>query len=257
VSWEAAIPAFEQAVRDHHAARGHAQPSAATLATNGQLVARRADNLERMLGQLTGSGNLSGLRVLEAGSGYGALAACLAERLGAASVVGVDLRPDLVASAQSAVAAAGIGDRVAFRVADLRRLEGVPDASIDLAIANNSLLYVASRKDLDEALAALRRVLVPDGRLLVYQANLLRATEPFSKAPLLHLLPRRLAEAASRATGWRHNHGRVRLVSPGGLARAMRRAGLADVRVGAVRRGSVARVVPIGRFLAGAGRRPL
>jgi ubiquinone/menaquinone biosynthesis C-methylase UbiE len=256
VTWERAIPAFEQAVRDHHRARGQGEPTAATVATNGPLVAKRAENLIHVLEALTGRGTLTGLHVLEAGSGYGALAAYLAAELEAERVTGVDVRADLVESARAAAAEAGLDDRLTYRVADLRSLEDVAGASVDLAIANNSLLYLTTREDLDAALAALLRVLVPDGRVVIYQANLLRLSEPFSAAPLVHLLPARLAGAVARVTGWRHSHGRVRLVSPPGLARAMRRAGFADVRVGAMRGGSVSRSVPVGRFLAGAGRRP-
>jgi SAM-dependent methyltransferase len=255
MSWEAAVPAFEQAVRDHHRERGR-EPSAATIATNGRLVERRAANIAATLERLTGSGSLAGLRVLEAGSGYGALAACVAEHLGAAEVLGVDLRADLVKSATSAAAAAAIDGHVSFRVADLRSLEGVADESADVAIANNSLLYLTSAADLDAALAALGRVLVGGGRLVIYQANLLRLTEPFSKAPLMHLLPTAAADAVGRATGWGHNHGRVRLVSPPGLARALRRAGFVDVRVRATRSHGIARGAPFGRFLAGVGRQP-
>jgi hypothetical protein len=55
----------------------------------------------------------------------------------------------------------------------------------------------------------------------------------------VHLLPPRAAAAVSRRTGWTHNHGRVRLLSPPAMAVLLRRAGLEDVRIGAPRRGEI------------------
>jgi SAM-dependent methyltransferase len=84
---------------------------------------------------------------------------------------------------------------------------------------------------MDAALHELHRVLAPGGRIVLYHANKWRLREPFSKDPIVHLLPPPLARGVSRVTGWRHNHGRVRLLSPLELSRRARRAGFVEREV--------------------------
>ena len=52
------------------------------------------------------------------------------------------------------------------------------------------------------------------------------------------MLPHRAADVVARATGWRHNHGRVRLVSPGQLGRLLRAGGFQPLGVRAFGGGS-------------------
>jgi hypothetical protein len=84
---------------------------------------------------------------------------------------------------------------------------------------------------MDRALSTFHRVLAPGGWLIVYHANKWRLREPFSKDPLMHLLPRPIADAVGRTTGWRHNKGRVRLLSPRELRRRARAAGFTRDRI--------------------------
>ncbi len=166
--------------------------------------------------------------MLEAGSGFGALAARLA-LAGPRLVVGIDTSQDYVDVGRDGARALGLQDRLAFEHVDMQELDALGDQGFDLVIANNSFLYLHTRKAGMRALREFRRVLAPGGGLLIYQANRWRLREPFTNDPIVHLLPRFIAEPVSRATGWRHNHGRVRLVSPLWLRIDLRRAGLRPV----------------------------
>ena len=110
---------------------------------------------------------------------------------------------------------------------------------------------------MERAVAELRRVTAPGGHVCFFHANSWQAREPFTRDPLVHLLPAGAAERVSRLTGWRHNHGRVRLVSAPALRRMLRRGGFDRVEIGAVRGGRVARPprAYLGRFYAAVARR--
>jgi ubiquinone/menaquinone biosynthesis C-methylase UbiE len=232
--WDSASRVFGDAIRAHHAARGRnaSTPSVvATIRTNTELVPKRADNVVRLLTQMTG-GDLSGLRVLELGSGFGALATYLAWARGPAELVATDIQPDFVETGRLAAERLGLDDRLSFVTADMRQLSScVGEETFDVLIANNSFIYLPTAPDVAEALAEFHRVLRPGGRVLFYHANKWRRTEPFTGDPLVHLLPPRIARPAARIFGWRHNHGRVRLISPPELRRRLRRAGFDDVRI--------------------------
>lgn len=139
----------------------------------------------------------------------------------------------------------------------MRALEGIEDASFDLVVVNNSFIYLPSKRDMEQAVAELHRVTVPGGHVCFFHANHWQVREPFTRAPLVHLLPAAAAERVSRLTGWQHNHGRVRLVSAPALRRMLRRGGFDRVAIGAVRGGRVARPprAYVGRFYAAVAER--
>ena len=103
------------------------------------------------------AGDVDGLRVLDAGCGAGQVAEALRTR--GAVVSGFDQ-----SAAMLALAAERLGDDIDLRVADLAAPLPYPDAAFDLVVASLSLHYV---EDWSAALAEVRRVLAPDGRLLV------------------------------------------------------------------------------------------
>ena len=106
-------------------------------------------------------GNLQpGQRVVDLGTGTGAVALAAAGRVGpAGSVIAVDISPEMLALTRRRVAEAGS--------IDLRegRAEQIPvtDGSVDILLASLSLMYV-----IDRAAAAreIRRVLRPGGRFV-------------------------------------------------------------------------------------------
>ncbi len=103
------------------------------------------------------AGDVAGLRVLDAGCGSGPLTAALQAR--GAVVSGFDLSLVMVDLARRR-----LGDAADVRVADLGAPLPYDDDTFDLVVASLSLHYV---EDWDAALAELRRVLEPGGRLTV------------------------------------------------------------------------------------------
>ena len=103
------------------------------------------------------AGDVAGLQVLDAGCGSGPLAEVL--RAKGADVSGFDLSPAMVELARER-----LGREADLRVADLSAPLPYPDDRFDLVVASLSLHYV---EDWASALAELRRVLTPGGRLTV------------------------------------------------------------------------------------------
>ena len=259
VSWDDGLrPAFAEAVREHLDASGAQTTEAAvetTVKTNSDLVSRRAEVLVSLAGELADIAALRDLRVLEVGCGFGALASYLASVERPLRLVAVDNRSEFVEIARRTTSSAQL-DNLEYAVGDMRGLEDFAESSFDLVLANNAFIYLPDQQAMESALVAFQRVLAPGGSLILYHANRWQWREPFTRDPIVHLLPARLAERVSRRTGWRHNHGRVRLVSPRALRRMLRRSGYRKVRVGAYQHGTVVQGprARVGRFYAIGGR---
>ena len=99
-----------------------------------------------------------GRHVLDAACGEGYGAALLART--AESVLGVDLSLEAVEHAQARYG----GPRLRFRQSDVRTLDGVEDASMDLVVSFETLEHLAEH---DALLSAFSRVLKPEGLLLI------------------------------------------------------------------------------------------
>jgi ubiquinone/menaquinone biosynthesis C-methylase UbiE len=257
---EAVAPAFVRAARAYYAESGldgDSPEAECTLATNSSLVPGRVEAMRRYLGELGGVESLRGARVLDCGAGFGAFAAYLSLERDAPLVTAVEMRPEFAALAKRVAAQTGLGDGVSYEVGDMRALDGIADASFDVVVVNNSFIYLTSKQDMQRAVAELRRVTAPGGYVCFFHANSWQAREPFTRDPVVHLLPAGAADAVSKLTGWRHNHGRVRLLSPPALRRMLRRGGFDRVEIGAVRGARIARPprAYLGRFYAAVARR--
>jgi SAM-dependent methyltransferase len=103
-----------------------------------------------------------GERLLDIASGRGD-SALLAARERGCVVTGIDYGAGAVVAARRAAEAAGIGDRVAFRVADAEALP-FQDESFDAALCECSLCTFPDKR---RALAEMRRVLRPGGRVAI------------------------------------------------------------------------------------------
>lgn len=230
--WLALSDTYAAAVRGYHVKHGGDPDSPAvqsTIRTNGELVPRRGEKLLELLNTLAGVETIENQHVLDVGSGFGALASYLAWRGRPAHLLSLDVREDFVEMATACATEMSLADRLTFAVANMSDLSELADASFDVIIANNAFIYLVQNGHMKAAAAEFFRVLSPGGAVLFYHANKWRGREPFTNAPLVHLLPAPAARLASRFTGWKHNHGRVRLISPPALGRMMRRAGFHNV----------------------------
>lgn len=122
------------------------------------IVAQRAAVLERLRLQ-------PGERVLDIGSGPGLLAASVAKQVGEQGEVrGVDVSDTMVGLAAARCAAFGWAR---FEVADATRLP-FTDGSFDVVACTQVLEYVP---DVEGAIAEIRRVLRPGGRVLIMDTD--------------------------------------------------------------------------------------
>jgi O-antigen/teichoic acid export membrane protein/SAM-dependent methyltransferase len=193
-----------------------------TLDTNSVLAASRGRLLLRLLAE-RGMGSIEGLRVLDLGAGFGALALYFAH-LGA-HLVAVD--PDKQRTQVALAIARRRGLDLNVVVAHAQSLP-FPDASFDLVVANNSLCYIVGRDEHRMALSEVHRVLRPDGWVAMRNPNRLHPRDQFTGLPLLGLLPASFAQWLTRALG-RHRP-EVRIDSPHRAARQVRGAGFAQAR---------------------------
>jgi arsenite methyltransferase len=108
-----------------------------------------------------------GERVLDIGSGPGMLVRQMAEAVGERGAVhGVDVSPSMLALARGTASPPGAAP-VAYEQADALALP-FADASFDVAVSTQVYEYV---EDMSAALAEVRRVLRPGGRLLVLDTD--------------------------------------------------------------------------------------
>ena len=114
-----------------------------------------------------------GERVLDVGCGWGAWAIHAAQRHGV-EVLGITLSPPQAAEAQRRAEAAGVGDRVEFRVLDWREL----DAGQFDAIASIGMSEHVGEDSIDDYARRLASLLRPGGRLLNHAIARLRHTDP-------------------------------------------------------------------------------
>ncbi|MFE1857926.1 class I SAM-dependent methyltransferase [Streptomyces anandii] len=102
------------------------------------------------------AGEVAGRRILDAGCGAGALSAALRER--GATVTGIDTSPAMLA-----LAGRRLGDDAELHLADLGGPLPFDDGTFDDVVASLVLHYL---EDWGPALAEMRRVLRPGGRLI-------------------------------------------------------------------------------------------
>ena len=160
-----------------------------------------------------------GDRVLDVAAGAGEPAMTAARRVGpTGSVLATDISSNILAFAQRAAAAQGLAN-IETRVMDGEHLE-LPDAAFDTVLSRVGLIYFP---DQQRALAEIRRVLVPGGRIaaMVYSTPEHNA---FFSIPINII--RRRAQLPPPAPG---QPGPFSLGAAGALEEAYRRAGFREI----------------------------
>jgi SAM-dependent methyltransferase len=197
-----------------------------TLETNSGYVERRATPLLETLRRVTGRDSIAGLRLIDLGCGFGALAVFFAGR--GAVVTGIDPIADRLEVGRAVAAEHDLP--VEFGRGRMEKLE-FADESFDLAIQNNSLCYIVDREDRRSALAETLRVLKPGGFVVIRNPNRWHPRDQFTGLPLITLLPPHAATRLAERLG--RPRSQVRLVSPLEAKRELRRAGFTGVTLAA------------------------
>ena len=111
--------------------------------------------------------NLEGRTVVDIGSGAGGVPILLADRHGAARVIGLDVEATMVAHARAKIERAGLADRI-----EVRRVEPgpmpLPDASVDIVFSKDSIVHIPDKealipgncgtRDFDEGTCSIHRI---------------------------------------------------------------------------------------------------
>jgi 2-polyprenyl-3-methyl-5-hydroxy-6-metoxy-1,4-benzoquinol methylase len=218
---------LERAVTDH--LRGSGEDTAAratrtTIATNSTLVERRGRPLVQLVRTALGKSELTGVRLLDLGCGYGALSLLFATE--GASVLGIDAEPERLEVGQRIALAHGLDVRL--RAARMESPQ-LAHAEFDAALINNSFCYVIARDARQRVLEETYRALLPGGVIVLRDPNRLRPRDQFTGRWLIGLLPTRVADVAAR--GLRRPRSTVRLRSPWIARRELARAGFLQARI--------------------------
>lgn len=162
-----------------------------------------------------------GARVLDIAAGAGEPAITAARRVApTGSVLATDISPTILTYAERAAAAQGVAN-LASQAMDGEHLD-LPDATFDVVLSRVGLIYFPDRA---RALAEIRRVLVPGGRVaaLVYSTS---ERNRFFSIPI-GVIQRR-ARLPPPAPG---QPGPFSLGDPGALEAAYRSAGFKDIEI--------------------------
>lgn len=163
---------------------------------------------------------LAGARVIDLGSGTGEPALSIAARVGSLGrVVATDLVEEMLVSAARNAQEAGLSN-VDFGLADAHSLP-FPGETFDLAVSRLSAMYFV---EIQQALAEVRRVLKPGGRLAFLVWGMPDQGDYFATCVLPFLMRSDIGAPPPTAPS------PVRFSPPGALLAEVGKAGFTDVR---------------------------
>lgn len=115
-------------------------------------------------------------RVLDLGCGPATQLAQLAQLNPETFFIGVDCSPAMLDSGRAHLAASGLAN-VELRQADMARLDGLADASVDAVTSTMSLHHLPTRPHLDACFQEIARVLKPGGALYLADFGRLKSLQ--------------------------------------------------------------------------------
>jgi SAM-dependent methyltransferase len=107
--------------------------------------------------------------------------------------------------------------------------EPLPEATYDVVLLNNTLLYILGRGNQIKAMRNVYRSLKPGGRVFTFQANRWFPLEPFTKMPIVHWVPRRLGTLLTQRVGKRTMMD-LHHISPMWMRTMLQRIGCKDIK---------------------------
>jgi len=162
-----------------------------------------------------------GMRVLDVAAGSGQPSLTIAPRIQPqGTILGIDFSPEMVAVAERRARQTG-ATNVSFRTMDAEQLE-LPDASFDAVTCACGLIFFP---DVRRALAEMRRVLRPGGRIAVVVWD-----EPV-KSPFVTVGGGAISRFHAPTPPNPNSPGAFRFATPGALERVLRDAGFSDVAI--------------------------
>jgi SAM-dependent methyltransferase len=165
-----------------------------------------------------------GMRVLDVAAGSGQPSLTIAPRLQpGGTILGIDFSPEMVAVAERRARQTG-ATNVSFRTMDAEQLE-LPDASFDAVTCACGLIFFP---DAHRALAEMRRVLKPDGRVAIGVWD-----EP-SKSSFVTIGGGAISQFHAPTPPNANSPGAFRFAKPDVLERVLRDAGFGDVTIASV-----------------------
>jgi len=163
----------------------------------------------------------SGMRVLDVAAGSGQPALTIAPRIQpGGTILGIDFSPEMLAVAERRARNAGARN-VSFRTMDAEQLE-LPDGSFDVVTCACGILFFP---DVNRALAEMRRVLKPRGRVAVAVWD-----EP-SKNPFVTVAGGAVGHFHAPTPPGPRTPGAFRFSKPDVLEHALLEAGFSDVTI--------------------------
>lgn len=226
VEIEPVLRAMRTRILEHFAEEGTDMDTTegrSTLDTNSTLAPRRADLLVHTFLARSGHRSIEGITVADLGCGFGSLAVVLAAR--GARVVAID--PNIARARVGEAVARDFGLDARFFPGTLQETNLEP-SSVELAIVNNALCYIVGRAERRQAMRGVFDVLVPGGWVVLRNPSRAALRDPFTGLPLIHQVPPAVARRVLRVA--RRHRSDVRLTTPRGAQRELRRARFADVR---------------------------
>jgi len=103
--------------------------------------------------------------------------------------------------------------------------------NIDIAIVNNSINFLSTRKDYKKALKSFYEVLRPGGALIILTPNKLYYKEAFTQLIGVQFMPKFLANWYVKFRKRRETYEDIRLPSPFELKRWLKKTGFKEIKV--------------------------